>query len=172
MNNDEIFKIIGSRTLAKRLKRELDSIIFNYEIIQLDFNNKGEIQLYMQKINDNYETIYSFVFPDSYPFKPPKVFVNNKPYFDYLRLNSSKFSNILKYITNFNCLCCSSFLCNNLWSPAYTMSKILLEIDNFKKIKKNIIIKLLLDKVKEKYLINDIELDSWIFNVKNPYYKI
>ena len=48
-------------------------------------------------------------------------------------------------------------------------NKIFLEIEEFKQIKRNIVRKLLLDKVKEKYLVKDIDLDSWLFNVKCPY---
>jgi len=43
------------------------------------------------------------------------------------------------------------------------------EIDDYKLIKRNIVRKLLLDKIKDQYLIMDIDLDSWLFNVSMPY---
>jgi ubiquitin-protein ligase len=168
MDIEEVFNLIKSKTMAKRLKRELDTLIDLYVIIQVDFTNKGELKLFLQKKEDYNFNIFCFTFSNDYPFRPPTITINNKGYFDSLRLNSPRFNTVLTYLNGLNCLCCSSFLCRDHWSPAFTVKKILEEIDNYKLIKRNIIRKLLLDKIKDQYLISDIDLDSWLFNVMSP----
>ena len=169
MEKEEVFNLIKSKTMAKRLKRELNTVVDSYHILQVDFTNKGELKLFFQKKDDDFFTIICLTFSDCYPFIPPKITINEKSYFDCLRLKSIRFNSVLKYLNGLNCLCCSSFLCRDHWSPAFTINKIFLEIEEFKQIKRNIVRKLLLDKVKEKYLVKDIDLDSWLFNVKCPY---
>lgn len=169
MEKEEVFNLIKSKTMAKRLKRELNIVVDSYDILQVDFTIKGELKIFFQKKKDNFFTIICLTFSDCYPFLPPKITINEKSYFDCLRLKSIRFNSVLKYLNGLNCLCCSSFLCRDHWSPAFTINKIFLEIEEFKQIKRNIVRKLLLDKVKEKYLVKDIDLDSWLFNVKCPY---
>jgi ubiquitin-protein ligase len=169
MEKEEVFNLIRSKTMAKRLKRELDTLLDSYYIIQLEYTNKGELRLSFQKKDDYNFNIFCFTFPDCYPFRPPIITINEKGYFDSLRLRSPRFNTVLKYINGMNCLCCSSFLCRDHWSPAFTVKKILVEIDDYKLIKRNIVRKLLLDKIKDQYLIMDIDLDSWLFNVSMPY---
>ena len=166
MDVEEVFELINSKTIAKRLKRELNNCIADYDILQVDYSFKCELKIYLQKKEDLFYTIYCFTFPDCYPFRPPIITINDVTYFNSLRLKSERFNVILKFITGIDCLCCNSFLCKEHWSPAFTIKKILLEIDDFKKIKRNIIWKLLLDKIKEKYLIMDIDLESWLFSIK------
>jgi ubiquitin-protein ligase len=171
MDIEEVFNFIQSKTMANRLKRELNVIKNEYDVLFIDYSDKGELKIYFQKKEKEYSfcSIYCFTFPDCYPFRPPIITINDISYFNTLRLKSERFNSTLKYITGLHCLCCSSFLCRDHWSPAFTVKKILSEIDDFKKIKRNIIRKLLLDKIKEKYLINDIDLDSWLFPLNSKY---
>ena len=57
-----------------------------------------------------------------YPFKPPRVYINNACYFNFMR-ESYKYIN-----TDLCCLCCSSILSN--WSPSFGFTAILNEIYN------------------------------------------
>jgi ubiquitin-protein ligase len=169
MEKEEVFHLIKSRTMAKRLKREFESLLDIYDILKLEYNMKGELQIFFQKKDDYNFNIFCFTFPDCYPFRPPVITINEKGYFNSLRLRSTRFNSVLKYLNGMSCLCCSSFLCRDHWSPAFTVKKILLEIEEFKLVRRNIVRKLLLDKIKDKYLVKDIDLDSWLFNVMLPY---
>lgn len=99
----------------------------------------------------------------NYPFRAPKVQINFRPYYDFLKISSSKFTESLKKIHNIRCLCCSTITCGDKWSPALTTSRIIEEIRRFKGYKRDLINKLLADKIKFRYLIDDIDLDSWLF---------
>jgi hypothetical protein len=50
-----------------------------------------------------------------------------------------------------------------MWSCGCKFSNILDEIKSFRKIIIHIAYKILADKIKDKYLIDDIDLDSWLF---------
>ena len=88
-------------------------------------------------------------------------------------LKTEKYKKLLKYVSGLECLCCNSYLCNNNWNPSITFDKIINQIEGYKTFKYRISIKIILDKVKEKYLNRDIELDSWLFNIcdQNSYYR-
>jgi hypothetical protein len=48
------------------------------------------------------------------------------------------------------------------------MRKGVKQIDEYKKLKYYISLKLLADKIKEKYLVMEVDLDSWLFDIANP----
>ena len=97
-------------------------------------------------------------FPDMYPFKPPSITVNGH---NYLRLLQIVEQWKLKYIDS-RCLCCSSLLCINNWSPHKTISDLLSEVCN------NLHLKLKFNeirhvrKIKSKYLIHDIPIEDFL----------
>jgi len=107
---------------------------------------------------------YGFIVTSNYPFNPPKIFYQNRPYLDFLKTsyypNSSK---IFKKIVGQDCFCCHSINCSENWSPAITLSRIIDEVKYIKQKKRHIINKLLADKIKLRYLIDDINLDEWLF---------
>ena len=74
-----------------------------------------------------------------------------------------KYRELLQKMSGLECLCCNNILCKDRWSPSITLIKIINEVNLFRIYKKNIIYKIMADKVKEKYLIQDIDLDSWLF---------
>jgi hypothetical protein len=49
------------------------------------------------------------------------------------------------------------------WSPLLTLLKIIDEVNLFRTYKKNIVNKIMSDKIKDKYLIADIDIESWLF---------
>ncbi len=100
----------------------------------------------------------------NYPFEAPKIFYQNKTYLDYLKINYTRKEYILlKKVSGHHCFCCHSYNCRGNWSPAVTLKKIIEEIYGIKKIKRNMINKICADIIKKKYLIQDIDLDSWLF---------
>ena len=83
----------------------------------------------------------------------------------FFNLKTTRFKTILKYVSGLDCLCCNSYVCKNNWSPSVTMEVMINQIKQYKTYKYFIFIKLILDKIKEKYLHRDINLDSWLFNI-------
>ena len=84
-----------------------------------------------------------FHIPDSYPFKPPKLFIKGVHYNDMLCTSSTDpfIKNELRKLNITQCMCINSYLCNNNWSPAITLSRPIEEYFKNKSIMKPIIYK-------------------------------
>jgi ubiquitin-protein ligase len=151
----------GSKSLSRRICREYEQLASEYESIFVTIDDANKLAFTLCRKGES--TLYKFVLPNDYPFVQPSVLINDKPYISFLNLKTVRFNNTLKYVSNFNCLCCNSICFKQQWSPAYTIKRIMAEIDKYKQIKIDIAVKLLADQIKDKYLISDIDLDSWLF---------
>jgi ubiquitin-protein ligase len=162
-NNLLPLELITNPSMKKRISREI--IILEEKHLSLFFyiddkNSLPVIMIIDEKFkNDN---IYSIIFNNNYPFVAPIVKINFKSYYHFLKLNKLSLQ-ILKKIHYKDCLCCDSILCSNNWGPTYTINNVIKEIRKNKSYKRDIIYKILINKVKNKYLIEDINLESWLF---------
>ena len=155
-----------TKTIAKRLKKEYEDLINCTEDITIKYTNNKEIVFIISKIEDASLNVYSFTMPPNYPFSPPRILINDKTYGEFLNIHSIRFKKVLRYLTGIECLCCHSYNCRDNWSPALSLNHIIQESNKYRVTKNNIKIKLLADKIKDKYLIDDIDLDSWLFDIK------
>jgi len=164
----ETFK---STHIVRRVKREYSQLILDYDNIDIEINDDNQVIITIRKKSEIYDQLNTnhFILSKHYPFHPPKIFVNNKHYCKFLMLPSERFTKVFHYINGPKCFCCSSITLNHNWSPALTINNILKEIEILRKYKYEIVIKLLADNIKNKYLIMDIDLDSYLFDVKNPF---
>jgi len=166
-DNVEQIDLIGSKCLKSRIKneyKELSKIYNNVKILwDFELNN---VVIEIQKVVDEDASTdtFTFVVDRTYPFHSPKFHFNNNPYSHYLRIPSQRFSQHLKRFTNKSCLCCSSLACKYNWSPAVKLHMFIAELDKIRQYKRNIVYKLLADQVKDKYLIDDVDLDSYLFS--------
>jgi len=156
---------IDSKPVKKRITRELEKLDEHCSLISIDSevneSSNFDKHKYIVNILDSKNgLIYSIILSNTYPFKTPGVQINFRPYQEFLRVGSSE---QLKKIHKINCLCCSTITCGNNWSPAFTMNHLIDEIRRLKGYKRDIIDKLLADKIKLRYLIDDIDLDCWLF---------
>ncbi len=116
----------------------------------------------------NYAINVLFQFGNGYPFVQPTVVLQRKDtgetiyYKKTLHFESKTMSDILFNQFNIRCLCCKSVTCGEQWSPIRHFDFILNEIDEFFKIKNRIIEKLHALKVKQRYLIDDINIQEWL----------
>ena len=149
----------------KRLLREYENLNNKYPNNTIVYTNDAEITITIFEKDGN--KIHNFMFiiteNDCYPFKSPKIFYNNNTYFKFLMTNNTHITNILKKIKGMDCMCCHSFNCSNNWTPAITIDKIIDEIKMFRNYKRDIIYKIIADKIKRRYLIEDINIDEYLF---------
>ena len=161
--NEEKLMLIGSKTIGRRIKKELQDLYNFYNDIEVDIID-DKLTVIITEVIDNKNHKYSFLITTNYPFEPPKIFYQNKTYLDYLKINYTRKEFLfLKKVSGQDCFCCHSYNCRNNWSPAITLKKIIEEIYRIKKIKRDMINKICADIIKKKYLIQDIDLDSWLF---------
>jgi len=166
-NNISQIELINEKCLKNRIKNEYN------ELMNLYVNsNKYDIFIHydpiitnvtvtiIQKLNNDE---YTFIVDRTYPFYPPRFYFNNQPYSYYLKMPSQKFSEYLKKFTNNSCLCCSSLSCKYNWSPAIKLRMFIEELNKIRQHKRNIVYKLLAEQIKYKYLIDDVDLDSFLF---------
>lgn len=126
--NNEIDNLITYYTDKKEPDFEID---VKYKISTIEIGLPGEINILL---------------PKHYPFHPPQVFIKNIDYKRSLQCQSKKITHHLKR-RNIQCLCCSTILCDDNWSPTFTIIKIIYEINKTKNIKKRIGYELVLDEV-------------------------
>ena len=134
----------------RRINSELITLKKNFASISLSFDN--ELNSFVLIIIDNnitpsFNTI-SIIFPDEYPFKPPKIKLNEHDYDSLLKMNNPVKLNALKNLTGRDCLCCNTITCYDNWAPAMTIYDIISEINNNLKIIDKILLKLSFDKFK------------------------
>ena len=134
----------------RRIYSELKMLKNNFESFNLSFDN--ELDLFVLTIIDNnitplFNTI-SIIFPDEYPFKPPKIKLNEHDYDSLLKMNNPVKLNALKNLTGRDCLCCNTITCYDNWAPAMTIYDIISEIKNNLKIIDKILLKISFDKFK------------------------
>ena len=59
-------------------------------------------------------------------------------------------------------MCCFTMLCYNNWTPSNTILKIIKQISELMNEKQMIYKTLLIDRIKYQYLIDDIDIESWL----------
>ena len=165
-NNTIQIDLIHNKCIKNRIKneyKELNTIFTNEN--EISIHNECETNKVIITINKKYTNNtdnYTFIVDRKYPFHPPIFLFNNNPYSHYLKLPSKRFSDHLKNITNKTCLCCSSLCCKYNWSPAVKLKMFIDEFNKIQRFKRNIVYKILCDQIKDKYLIDDVDLDTWI----------
>ena len=146
----------------KRITNEINKFLISGKEDELGCwlinHDDSDMIFYMYLSEDKYVTI-KINYPRDYPFKAPKVFINNHDYISLLRIEE-KWK--LDFLGPDKCLCCSSMTCANNWCAARTTFQLLDEIKN------NLTFKIRLNeiahvrKIRDKYLIDDIPLENFL----------
>jgi ubiquitin-protein ligase len=167
---DEQLSIISQPGLRRRIAREIEILINNdlcrqdtisiTKYTELDDNNKN-YKFEFNNIRDNKH--YCFYIPKYYPFKPPKMTINNKPIGFYHKVNSNEFRDNLKKYTGIECFCCETILCPHNWGPVCTIKDIIFDIQKFANATHQIIIRIIVDVIKRKFLNTDIPIIEWLY---------
>lgn len=119
------------RDWAEGISKDNHFIIDNHYEIYQNLQNKiypDELNVYV--INETYKkhilVTLDFTNLNTYPFKPPKVKINNK--YDYIGFLATIPYKIVQNELKLKCLCCNSILCK--WGPNYSILKIIEECNN------------------------------------------
>ena len=119
--------------VKKRIIRELPELEEKYGISSNNFIDNDISTDEKNHINELYIDNKTVYIPRDYPFKPPKIFIDNKSYISLLSEISQYYFQELKKM-GVICLCCESILCSNRWSPGFKIINILDEYEYNKKI--------------------------------------
>ena len=140
----------------KRLwNKEIPFLVEKYKNIQIENEDKYILIIVLVdniSINIKVEKIL-------YPFRSPKVKINN---YDYIYIISTCNTKYITKLFGHMCLCCKSILCSNNWAPIYNLEKIIIKIRKNLNLKKKIVEMMHCDKIKDKYLISDISLYKYL----------
>lgn len=155
------YEKIVSKIVRKRLTRECENLYLTYPNLSLNvISGKTELTITDNFINKKHK--YKLVFKETYPFKPPDIYYNDETYLELLKLKNKEEKDIVKKLKNKDCLCCDSFYCNDNWSPSITLKSIVDEIREIVLFKKTINEIIIANKIKAKYLIDDIDINSYL----------
>ena len=170
LHNKLQIELIKHKCLKNRIKHEYNELtnIYtnannNYTMILLYDTELCILKFIIMEKFKNINNEYAFIIDRNYPFHPPIFHINNKNYLQYLKLPSNRFSEQLKKLTNESCLCCSSLCCKYKWSPAIKLYMFINELNKIRQYKRNIVYKILSDHIKDKYLIDDVDIISFLF---------
>jgi len=179
LDEDVLFELnkIYNKSTRNRLIRELIELKKRNAYIHVEYieceniyknNNNNNINLHfiinITIILKDEGNVYKFELSSDYPFRAPKKFtINYTPYLNYLKIDSKKTMLELKKYKGIGCLCCSSINCASIWSPSTDIVRCINEFKEFKQYRRDIINKLLAEKITNRYLINDINLLEWLF---------
>ena len=114
----------------------------------------------------NYRIVITL--PREYPFKmPSSVYVNGINYKTMLIMSEKRINEYLVKYYGHECLCCSSIMCPNNWTPMTNTAFIINEIFNTIQIKKEILLRILLNTIKLKYKCEFlIMIEEYLFPIK------
>ena len=160
--------LISPRNISRRLTNELKEILKTnkYEADDITIEPGGPIHSPNTYIISFYDSDENKTFKFNvcnYPFTMPKFTINSKPYHEYLRIRSIEFGNALTKYTKKMCLCCDSKMCPANWSPKYKFMDIITEFKENEKLCQKIVRIILLNVIKRKYSLEDINLIEWLY---------
>ena len=157
--------IITIGGVRKRIKREIEKLIRENicigDDIKIDKHNNFDYFIEFKNLLDN--KYYKFIVCNNYPFKPPKIFINNKSISFYHQIKNLEFNRSLKKYTGIECFCCETILCSNNWGPVFTFTSVLDDINRYKDARRQIIVRIIVDVIKRKYLIDDTNIIEWLY---------
>ena len=155
----------NNSSIARRLKKELETMYPVYAQIDVSITMERQLLVSIYDIVDNNLCKYDFFIRELYPFVCPVIYYQNRPYIEFLKMTNYELNNssLFKKITGHGCYCCNSFNCDDNWSACTTLTKIIEEISTLRIYKRNITYNMFANKIKQKYLISDIDLECWLY---------
>jgi hypothetical protein len=162
--------VISNLPIQNRVKNELlklintkycepQSIYFEDNVSVQYPRNYCIINVFCKINNKNYK----FIVSNSFPFTPPKIEIQSKPYSYYLNFYSIKFKDLYFKHRGLPCFCCVTKTCVTNWSPSITFIDIIDETIQYHNECREISHMVIVNVIKRKYLIDDIDIISWLY---------
>jgi ubiquitin-protein ligase len=163
---EEKTQAINISYIARRIKRELldmkkIGILCHDSDVTITQNYEKKFNVVFKNNKDG--RLYKFIISYNYPFSPPKLELNCKPYYSYFKFRSEKFREFFYKCKGQRCFCCETRLCDNNWGPHITLTNIIDEVCLFHKECREIADIVIINVIKRKYLIDDINILEWIY---------
>jgi len=150
---------VKPKGIPNRINNEIINL-FNQGIFISSKRNKSSITITFIKDENKYELDLSH----DYPFKPPKnILYNGVSFKQSLSHWPLKAQQILKNKYDIYCLCCDTIISGTKWTPGVNISHIINEIDMLLKIKKEIKIILICDRIRDKGKCYFAEFEKYLF---------
>jgi ubiquitin-protein ligase len=172
---NELIERIPQKTIKNRIKMEMKklvedpSILLSTNLLENENDKDKDTPLIIQVEDLLYKTynVYTFAIHKTYPFQSPNIKIDELEYARFLRISNLDTLKRLQNITKTGCLCCNSVvLCGTLWKPSLKIENILQEIRQYRRFHRAIICNILVEKIKNKYLTADIDLDGWLYQFR------
>jgi ubiquitin-protein ligase len=156
--------VIKPLLLQKRIKKEIDHLVLLNMCDENEINVTASTFDYVIRIKNIVDKhYYEFKVTNNFPFTPPNIHINKKPLIFNHGLNNTAYSDALKKYTGIKCFCCETILCRDNWSPAFTFKHILDDIEKYKHANRQVVNRAIIDVIKRKYLIDDINIVEWLY---------
>ena len=149
-SNNQILNEKKNNISVKRIIRECNSLYSIYPSVVVNIVS-DEMTITVSENINNKTYNYKFVLRDGYPFKPPRIFFNGRPYIDFLKMNGDYEKKMVKKVRGQDCLCCYSVNCAENWTPAIQLNAIIDEIKRTLQFKRDVINSFLGLKIEQKY---------------------
>lgn len=147
----------------RRLTNELVEFSKLGAYIHAEYINSNKNYIIITIVPKGEDNIYHFDITNNYPFYPPLRFrVNYKSYIQYLNIESRKTLNELKLYNGLNCLCCHTISSGGKWGPTLRLIDFINEYKQIKQYRRQIINRVLIQKIINKYLYPDVNLIQWL----------
>jgi ubiquitin-protein ligase len=149
----------------RRIKREVEQLISSNicieEQVEIKTTDNDECNVIINNLFD--KKLCEFKISNNHPFKPPKLFIDKKLINFHHKNTSESFRNSLIKYTGIECFCCETILCSNNWSPQFTLKDIIYDIYKYRDARNQVVIRIIVDVIKRKYLIDDVNIIEWLY---------
>ena len=150
---------IKHKSHKMRLTSEFTNLIGQCDSLTYVHNNNGFDITIIIKNN-----VYKLFVSQDYPFKMPiNVYYNGVEFNKYIYGDYLEIKKYLKKYYHIDCLCCRSLLCGSNWTPMINIAKIINEINDVVRIRKEITYRILCDQIRDKYRCYFVELEKYLF---------
>ena len=139
LDNQELLTISNTR-FRNEIKYYLYDNIDNNLVIYRYINDEANFIL----LNDDKIYRVKIKIDNNYPFKAPKVEINDMSYWKMLKIPQNMTNDL-----GVTCLCCQTILCN--WTPVIRISKIFAEIKNVLDIRRRIVDRIFCRHIQDKF---------------------
>lgn len=176
MGSVNLSSSVNMKTCMKRCTSEM---MYLYQNFQFESNYQFKsIQLKVCEheiyftIEEFGGKILKFILTERYPFIEPKLMIDERIYNNNILQTprSERISNILRR-NGVDCMCCSSILYHENWSPAFRIENVLFEIAQVRVIKNYVKNYLIMDDICRKINIDTHTIGKYIlsFLLDNPF---